>query len=121
VAGRFPILTDENTAKGIAKALTARGWDVVRGVRTVAQGTDDDILLLKAVELKRILLTRDVDLEVLAHRWLREWRPFPGIIFWRQEPRREKSTLGEVAHAIEALAQEDDPFAYPIVYLKPRQ
>jgi hypothetical protein len=35
---RFSILTDENTAKGIAKALIDRGWDVVRGVRTLAQG-----------------------------------------------------------------------------------
>jgi len=121
VAGRFSILTDENTAKGIANALISDGWDVVRGIRTVEQGTDDDILLLKAVELERVLLTRDVDLEVLAHRWLREWRPFPGVIFWRQERRQEKATLGEVAQAIEALAQQDDPFAYPIVYLKPRR
>ena len=98
MAGRFAILTDENTAKGIANALISDGWDVVRGIRTVEQGTDDDILLLKAVELERVLLTRDVDLEVLAHRWLRE-----------------------VAQAIEALAQQDDPFAYPIVYLKPRR
>jgi hypothetical protein len=73
------------------------------------------------VELKRILFTRDVDLEVLAHRWMREWRRFPGVIFWRQELRQEKSTLGEVVKAIEALAQQDDPFAYPIVYLKPRE
>lgn len=119
--GRFPILTDENTARGIAKALIDRGWDVARGVNTVAQGTHDDVLLLKAVELDRVLLTRDVDLEVIAHRWLRGWRPFPGVIFWRQEPRQEKSTLGEVVEAIEALTQEKEPFAYPIVYLKPRK
>jgi Domain of unknown function (DUF5615) len=118
---RFSILTDENTAKGIAKALIDRGWDVVRGVCTLVQGTHDDVLLLKAVELNRVLLTRDVDLEVIAHRWLREWRPFPGVIFWRQEPRQEKSTLGEVVEAIEALAEQEDPFAYPIVYLRPRK
>ena len=119
--GRFSILTDENTAKGIARALLDRGWDVARGVRTVEPGTDDDVLLLKAVELDRILLTRDVDLEVISHRWLREWRPFPGVIFWRQELRQDKSTLGEVVEAIEALAQEEEPFAYPIVYLRPRR
>jgi hypothetical protein len=121
VAGRFPIITDENTAKGIAKALIDREWDVMRGVRTLAQGTHDDVLLRKAVELNRVLLTRDVDLEIIAHHWLREWRPFPGIIFWRQEPRHEKSTLGEVVVAIEALAEQEDPFAFPIVYLRPRK
>ena len=121
MAGRFPILTDENTAKGIANALINDGWDVVRGIRTVEPGTDDDILLRKAVELKRILLTRDVDLEVLAHRWMREWRSFPGVIIWRQERRQEKSTLGEVVQAIEDLSNQDDPFAYPIIYLRPRQ
>ncbi len=121
MAGRFPILTDENTAKGIAKALIDRSWDVVRGVRTVALGTPDDVLLVKAVELDRVLLTRDVDLEVIAQGWLREWRAFPGIIFWRQERRQEKSTLGEVVEAIEALAEQEAPFAYPIVYLRPRK
>ncbi len=113
--GRFPLLTDENTAKGIAEALIGHGWDVARGVRTVAQGTSDDLLLSKAVELNRVLLTRDVDLEVIARRRLREWRRFPGIIFWRQEPRQARSTLGAVVKAIEALADEEEPFAYPIV------
>jgi hypothetical protein len=53
------------------------------------------------------------------HRWLREWRPFPGVIFWRQEPRQERSTLGEVVEAIEVLAEQENPFAYPIVNLRP--
>jgi hypothetical protein len=35
VAGRFPIITDENSAKGIAKGLIDREWDVVRGELTV--------------------------------------------------------------------------------------
>lgn len=121
MAGRFPIITDENTAKGIATALIERGWDVVRGVRTVVPGTDDEELLLKAVELKRVLITRDGDLEVIAHQWLREWRSFPGVIFWRQQVRQERVRMGAALDAIEALARQDDPFAYPIVYLKPGQ
>jgi hypothetical protein len=95
--------------------LIERGWDVVRGVRTLAPGTDDHVVLEKAVELNRVLLTRDVDLERIALRWLQQWRPFPGVIFWRQEKRREKSTMGEVVAAIEAPALEDEPFAHPIV------
>lgn len=121
MAGRFPIFVDENSAKGIASELVERGWDVVRTVRTLAQGTDDDVVLEKAVELNRVLLTRDVDLEEIALGWLQQWRPFPGVIFWRQEHRQEKSTLGQVVAAIEALALEDEPFAYPIVYLRPRK
>ncbi len=121
MAGRFPIFVDENSAKGIAGGLIERGWDVVRGVRTLAQGTADEIVLEKAVELNRVLLTRDVDLEGIAVRWLQQWRPLPGVIFWRQEDRQEKSTLGQVVAAIEALALEDEPFAYPIVYLRPRK
>jgi hypothetical protein len=39
VAGGFSILTDENTAKGIAEALIDHGWDVVRGIRTVEQSS----------------------------------------------------------------------------------
>lgn len=121
MAGRFALLTDENTAKGVAQALADRGWNVARAVRTVQEGTDDEALLQKAVELDRVLLTRDVDLEVIAHRWLREWRPFPGIIFWRQEARPEQATIGQVVEAIEELAEQENAFAYPIVYLRPRR
>lgn len=121
MAGRFPIFTDENTAKGVASALIERGWDVVRGVRTLEEGTPDDVLLEKSVELNRVLLSRDVDLEIIAHRWMRAWRSFPGLIFWRQQLRQERATIGEVADAIEELARQDDPFAYPIVYLHPRK
>jgi hypothetical protein len=121
VAGRFPIFVDENSAKGIGKELIKRGWDVVRGVLTVPLGTDDDVVLEKAVELNRVLLTRDVDLEIIALRWVQQWHPLPGVIFWRQEDRQEKSTIGEVVAAIEALALNDEPFAYPIVYLRPRK
>ena len=121
MAGRFPIFVDENSAKGIARELICRGWDVTRGVLTIPQGTDDDVVLEKAVELNRILLTRDVDLETIALRWVEQWRPFPGVILWRQEKRQEKSTLGEVVAAIEAIAQKDEPFAYPIVYLRPQR
>lgn len=121
MAGRFPIFVDENSAKGIAKELIERGWDVVRGVRTLPQGTVDELVFEKAVELNRVLLTRDVDLEGIALRWIQQWRAFPGVILWRQERRREKSTIGEVVMAIEALALKDEPFAYPIVYLRPRE
>jgi hypothetical protein len=121
VAGHFPILTDENTAKGIASALIERGWDVVRSVRTLEEGTPDDVLLQKAADLDRVLLSRDVDLEIIAHRWMREWRRFPGLLFWRQQPRQERATIGQVVDTIEELAKQDDPFAYPIVYLNPRR
>ena len=107
MAGRFPIFVDENSAKGIAGGLIDQGWDVARGDRTLAQGTDDEIVLAKAVELNRVLLTRDIDLEEIALRWLQQWRPLPGVIFWRQENRQEKSTLGQVVAAIEALALKD--------------
>ena len=121
MAGRFPIFVDENSAKGIANEPIERGWDVVRGLLGLPQGTDDEAVFEKAVELNRVLLTRDTDLERIGLRWLQQWRAFPGVILWRQEPRQEKSAPGAVVDAIEALARQDDPFAYPIVYLKPRK
>lgn len=53
-----------------------------------------------------------------AHRWLREGRAFPGVVTW---PSRHyaRMSIGEIVEKIEALAAEDDPFAYPIRYIRP--
>jgi hypothetical protein len=55
------VRADKNTSKAIVKALTKVGWDLIRVVRTIGKGTDDDVLLAKAVEMGRVFFTRDTD------------------------------------------------------------
>lgn len=44
--------------------------------------------------------------------------PFAGLIYWPQKYVRRISD-GDVIRTIEKLAEMDDPFAYPIVHIKP--
>jgi hypothetical protein len=47
VPGRFAIFTDENVDGPLIKALSARGWDVVRAVDVFGERTDDEALFAR--------------------------------------------------------------------------
>ena len=51
--GRFPLFTDENVDGPLIKALTARGWDVLRAVDVFGERTDDAVLFAYAAENAR--------------------------------------------------------------------
>lgn len=51
VSDRFPLFTDADVHGPLIKALTNRGWDVVRSVDTFLEGTDDEILFEYAANL----------------------------------------------------------------------
>lgn len=52
--GRFALFTDENVDGPLIKALSARGWDVVRAVDVFGERTDDDVLFSYAAEHRRV-------------------------------------------------------------------
>lgn len=114
--GRFALFTDENIAGPLIKALSARGWDVVRAVDVFGERTDDEALFAYAADHRRVFVTGDRPAEAVAIRWLRKGRAFRGMI---RCPTSEM-TVGDLLAAFENLAEEEDPFGgYPIVYVKP--
>jgi predicted nuclease of predicted toxin-antitoxin system len=98
VPPRFPLLTDEHIPDALVEGLRARGWDVVRAVDVFGQKTDDDIIFEHAAREGRVIITTDNDFETIAERWLREWRPFPGVILWQQRHRH----LARARHPVRA-------------------
>ena len=46
--GRFALFTDENVDGPVIRALSARGWDVVRAMDTFGERTDDEALFAYA-------------------------------------------------------------------------
>ncbi len=80
MARRFPLYTDENVQGPLLKALKRQGWDIVRAVEIYPEGTPDDTHFEYAVQQGLVLVTNDGPLHSIAHRWLREGRPFPGMI-----------------------------------------
>jgi hypothetical protein len=117
VAG-IPLLTDNHVREPILKALRARAWDIVRGVDTLGEGNDDEELLVWSSREGRALVTNDDGIHEIAHRWLREGRPFR-MIYWKLEHCRKMSD-GDFVEALEEIAAKPGAFAYPIEYIKPR-
>jgi predicted nuclease of predicted toxin-antitoxin system len=120
VAGRFPLLTDENISGPVAEALRSAGWDVTRARDVFGERTDDNLLFEYAAAQGLTLVTTDQDHLDIATLWLREWKSFR-LVTWEQAPYQHVRPQAFVA-AFEELAQYEQPFtsAYPIVFLKPK-
>jgi hypothetical protein len=120
VAGRFPLLADEHTSAALFAALRDRGWDVVRVIDEPAlgQGCPDEVVFAYAARNGRVWLTRDERALRLPKAWATQGRPFTGMLVWPQR-HRKRMTVGEVVQFLEALADEDEPFAAGVRHVKP--
>lgn len=118
MAGRFPLLTDENIPGPLIEALRAAGWDVAHAREIFGENTDDEDLLAYAASHGRVLVSTDKDHLPIADRWLREWKPFR-MVWWEQGPYQHVRPQAFV-DAFDELARAEVPFAYPIHYLKPK-
>jgi hypothetical protein len=119
VARRFPIYTDADVYGPLVKCLVAAGWDVLRAIDAQPEGARDDVHFSAAARAGRVLVSNDLDQRLIAKRWIREGRAFPGLITWPQEY-RYRSGVSAFLAAFEDLARQDEPFACPIVHLQPR-
>lgn len=74
----------------------------------------------RAAQLGRVMVSNDSDVRRLAVSWLRQGRPFRGLIAWEQEQWSYMS-VGDVLQQFEAWSRMDNPFGgYPILYVKPK-
>jgi len=118
VAGRFPLFFDACVRQQVIDGLVRRQWNVQRAVDLFPEGTKDPILFEYAASSGRVFVTNDEAIQRTGENWLREGRPFAGLIFWPQELTRRMSD-GDIVRKVEKLAEMDNPFAYPIVFIKP--
>lgn len=79
MAGRFALFTDENVSGPVITGLIARGWNVVRTIEVFAEGTEH------AAQDDRVMVSTDLDMLAIAEAWLRDSRPFRGLVRWEQE------------------------------------
>lgn len=119
--GRFVILTDEHVPYALVEALKKAGWLVYRveDEPGLGKGTDDPMVFAYAAERGWVWLSRDEAAVVHPAAWQRSARPFKGMLVWSQRHHRVMS-LGDVVRQIEDLAQEDNPFAAGVRFIKPK-
>ena len=114
----FALFFDACVRQQIIEGLVRRQWDAQRAIDFFPEGTDDDILFEYAAVNSRAFVTTDEDIAGIGEEWLRKGRAFTGIIYWPPEHHRRMSD-GDIIRKIEKLAEQNIPFAYPIVRIKP--
>ena len=84
MAGRFSLYTDADVYGPLVDGLINRGWDVLRAVDALPEGTDDRTHFERAAKDSRVLVAYDVHQRRIALEWVRAGRVFPGLITWSQ-------------------------------------
>ncbi|MGQ0802350.1 MAG: DUF5615 family PIN-like protein [Actinomycetota bacterium] len=101
-------LVDESVSAGVAEALRDAGHEAAHATDLQLAGADDERVLSRALEERRVLVTADTDFsELLALGGFE----FPSLILFRREGRRPATrirllldNLDEVATALDAGA-----------------
>ena len=96
---------DHHVPKAITVGLRLRGMDVVTAHEDGTDQLDDDLLLKRAHELKRVLFTQDDDLLAQAAKCQREGSPFSGVIYGHQL----RVTIGVCVQDLEIIAKNGEP------------
>jgi hypothetical protein len=121
VAGRFPVYTDADINWPVVAALRRAGWDILRAIDEMPEGTEDLRHFERAAAGNRVLVTNDRRFQAVAHAWLAEGRRFRGMICWPRSHYRHMSP-GDFVRAFEEMAQQDDLFErYHVIHLKPKR
>jgi predicted nuclease of predicted toxin-antitoxin system len=79
-----PLYMDEHVKSAVARALRARGVDVVTIQEDGLLGSADTVVLDRALALGRSIFTQDLDFLAEAHRRQLIGEPFAGVIYSRQ-------------------------------------
>ena len=114
--GAFPLFTDENIDGPIIRGLRQRGWDVLHATEELGEKTADAPLFELAAGLGRVFVSTDKDMLPIAMKCLEAGRQFRMI--WWEQAATQHVRLSVVLDAFDELGARDDPFAYPIAYLK---
>jgi hypothetical protein len=115
VAGRFPLLTDENVKGPVIDGLRHHGWNVKRVVDIFGETSIDEVIFGYAVEHDLVLASSDTDCLVIGRRWLDDGRLFR-LAYWPQGPHQQTSVARFLA-AFDALAAKENAFTACIEYL----
>jgi predicted nuclease of predicted toxin-antitoxin system len=103
----FPLLTDENIHPEIVKSLREGGADVLDVKESRLIGSSDLVLIRKAFQEGRVVLTHDSDFGQLAVAAL---EPVVGIIYLRPGHYDPVFTLDTVETLFDQVAEIQAPF-----------
>ena len=92
---------DVHVRCAVTSALRLRSIDVLTAQEDRSAELADDVLLKRATELGRVLVSQDEDLLREGARWLSEHKDFSGIIYAHQL----RITIGQMVEDLELIAR----------------
>jgi hypothetical protein len=96
---------DVHVRRAVTAALRLRSIDVRTAQEDGSAELADDVLLMRATELGRVLVSQDEDLLREGARWLSERKDFSGIIYVHQL----RITIGQMVEDLELIARATLP------------
>jgi hypothetical protein len=72
---------DHQFPASVTRGLRRRGIDALTALEDGTEKYPDDLLLARATELNRLVVTHDKGFLRIAAQWQREPRDFPGVVF----------------------------------------
>ena len=99
-----PFIMDVHVPLPITEQLQRRGVDVLTTQEDGSDEMDDDVLLEHVRHLGRVVFTQDIRFKAMAEDWLRQGRPFAGLIFGHQH-----KGIGPFVRDLELIAKATDP------------
>jgi hypothetical protein len=92
---------DVHIRRAVTAALRLRSIDVLTAQEDGSGELTDDLLLKRATELGRVLVSQDEDLLRQGAKWLGERKDFSGIIYAHQL----RITIGQMVEDLELIAR----------------
>jgi hypothetical protein len=92
---------DVHVPRAVTNQLRRRGVDVVTANEDGAALFDDESLLSRATQLRRVLVTQDIRFQVRATIWQATEKPFSGLAFAHQL----SITVGQFVRDLEIIAK----------------
>lgn len=99
-----PLYFDHNVSAAVADGLRRRGVDVLTAYEDGYVQQPDERVLQRATDLGRVLYSQDRDYLAIARRWVREQRPFVGVLYSHQQ----RLSTGQVIAELELVAMVGD-------------
>jgi hypothetical protein len=99
------LLFDVHVDHAIVSQLRLRQVDVLTAQEDAADRLPDALLLERAGQLGRPLVTQDIRLNALAEEWQRQRRSFAGLIFGHPM----QVSIGQFVRDLEIIAKATDP------------
>jgi hypothetical protein len=100
-----PLYMDVHVPQAITEQLRRRGVDVLTAAEEGTDELDDDVLLEHVHRMARVIFTQDIRFRALAEDWIRQGRPFAGLVFGHQLG----GSIGQFVHDLELIAQASEP------------